>query len=519
MPMYDTRHKYVSAQRKRLTILAICLGVVLLVVAAGVAFLGTHVVVDSQIYSRNEDVLDLRGQGVTMEHFDALKEKLPDQDIWWDVPFQSSYHHSRSSELTITRLSDEDMKALGYFTELKTVHAEQCEDFGQLQKLMAMRPDLEVSYIVTIDGKEYAKDAETLTVTNLTEEDVALTDYLPQLKSVDGTACTDYAQLAALQQRRPECEVTYNVVLGEKEYALDTKTLDLKNQDISQLLERLAYLPDMQSVRLTDPIGDAQTMEALRTTYPNVAITSELVGVKLSDDGKEVDLSGIKLEKIEDVDKYMPFYPDAERVYLGMPEIDSDTIAAFRETKRQDYKVVWTVMCGSIAVRTDETYFQPIQHHVYYFFDEDTYNLRYCEDMVSIDLGHMSLHECSWLEGMPNLKYLVLSLTFIKDISPITACKEMVWLELFSLPLNDFSPLKELTKLEDLKLTNNAKDVGVIAEMTWLKNLHWEGISYNDTKMLEEALPDTEIVTNGYGWRKLPNYYTHRDLMGMYYMD
>ena len=60
-----------------------------------------------------------------------------------------------------------------------------------------------------------------------------------------GAIADEYAddfetQLAALQQRRPECDVAYSVVIGEKEYALDTRTLDLKNQDISQLLERLA---------------------------------------------------------------------------------------------------------------------------------------------------------------------------------------------------------------------------------------------------------------------------------------
>lgn len=512
---YDTN---IAAQRRKLAVLAVCLGVVLILLAVAVWFLGIHVVVDSKLYSRTEDVLDLRGEGVAVEHYEALQKKLPDKQIYWDVPFQDGYYANTSTELTVKRISAEDLELLAYFPKLKTIHAEDCEDYEQLQKLQLAHPNLEILYTVTIDGKEYDKNADTLTVTHLTEEDVALTDYLPQLKKVDGTACTDYAQLAALQERRPECDVEYSVVLGGTEYPLDTKSLDLKNQDIAELLERLAYLPQMKTVHLTDPTGDAATMQALQTTYPNVTITSKMVGVTVSEDGKEVDLTGIKLEKIEDVDKYMPFYPDAERVYLGMPEIDNDTIAAFRDTKREDYKVVWTVMCGTIPVRTDAIFFQPIQQHVYYFFDEDTVNLRYCEDMLSIDVGHMSLHNCEFVKGMPNLKYLVLSWTFIEDISPLASCKNLIWLELYSMPIKDLTPLKECTGLEDLELGNTRGDRSIIAEMTWLKNLFWFGTGYNDMLMLQEALPDTNVNTYGSGWRKLQNYYDHRDLMGMRYM-
>lgn len=519
--MRDSEYTYerdIGAMRRGLTILAIALGVVLVIVAAGVWFFGTHVVVDSQIYSRMEEVLDLRGEGIAIERYEALKEKMPDQYIRWDVPFQNGYHDNEVTELTVEAISDDDIKLLPYFTKLKTIHAEDCEDYEQLLKLQAQRPDLDVLYTVTIDGKDYGKETESLSVTHLTEEDVALTDYLPLLKKVDGTACQDYAQLAALQQRHPECSVEYTVRIADQEYSLDTKSLELTNLDISQLVDRLAYLPQMKTIHLTDPIGDAETMQTLRSTYPNVTITSEMVGVVVSEDGKEVDLTGVKLEKIEDVDKYMPFYPDAERVYLGMPEFDNDTIAAFRETKRQDYKVVWTVMCGTIPVRTDEIFFQPIQHYVYYFFDEDTVNLRYCEDMICIDLGHMSLHNCDFVLGMPNLKYLVLSWTFIEDITPLASCKNLIWLEVFAMPIKDLSPLKGCTALEDLNLGRTRGDRSIIAEMTWLKNLHWYETGYNDLMMLQEAMPDTDVTTVITAWRQLPNYFAHRDILGMPYM-
>lgn len=508
-----------AADRKKLLIVAICLAVALVIVGCAVWFFSTHVIVDSKIYSKTEQILDLRGEGVAVEHYEALREKLPGHLIYWDVPFQDGYYSNDTKELTITALSDEDTERLAYFPGLQTIHAEDCEDFSQLMKLQEAYPGISLLYTVAIDGTDYAQDAEELTVARLTDEEVALTDYLPKLKTVHAEECMDYAQLAALQARRPDCAVRYSVVIGEEAYALDTRSLNLTNQNLAELLDRLAYLPEMKTVHLVDPLGDAATMTALLETYPNVSITSELVGVVVSEDGKEVDLSAIALTNIEDVDKYMAFYPDAERVYLGMPEIDNDTIAAFRDTKRQDYKVVWTVMCGTIPVRTDETYFQPIQQYVYYFFDEDTYNLRYCEDMICIDLGHMSLHDCSWVEGMPNLQYLVLSWTFIEDITPLSTCKNLIWLELYNMPIKDLSPLVGCTALQDLELGKTDGDRTIIAKMPWLKNLYWQGTGYNDLLMLQEALPDTNVNVYGSGWRKLPNYYAHRDILGMHYMD
>lgn len=379
-------------------------------------------------------------------------------------------------------------------------------------------------YTVTIDGVAYPQDAAELTVSHLTDEEVALTDYLPQLQTVDASACHDYAQLAALRERRPECQVTYNVVLGEAAYALDTKELNLTNQSLSELTERLAYLPQVEKIHLVDPEGGAAEMEALLAAHPDVTVTSELVGVTVSEDGLEVDLSAVTLTALEDVDKYMAFYPDAERVYLGQPAFENEAIAAYRESKREEYKVVWTVMCGTIATRTDTDYFHPIQEYVFYFFDEDAYNLRYCEDIVALDLGHMPIHTIEFVKFMPKLKYLILALTNVIDISDLSTCKNLVFLEIDHTGVRDYTPLLGCTSLEDVNLGRTHGDPTPISQMTWLKNVWWMKGSGKSLRMLTEALPNTKLIfidskdTTGYGWRQLPNYYAMRDVLHMPYM-
>ena len=221
----------------------------------------------------------------------------------------------------------------------------------------------------------------------------------------------------------------------------------------------------------------------------------------------------------------MAYYPDAEKVIMVDCGIDNDTMAAFREEKRAEYKVVWKVMCRTIPVRTDEVFFHPYQHGIYNVFDDDLVNLKYCEDMICVDLGHNSLHHCDWAAYMPNLKYLILAWNiYMDDISGLSNCDELVYLELGWTQVRDFTPLLGCTKLEDLHLKYVYSDPGVIHEMTWLKHIFWEGCKPVYQQALKESLPDTYILFGGENsqtkqWRKLPNYYAQRDVLGMGYMD
>ena len=180
--------------------------------------------------------------------------------------------------------------------------------------------------------------------------------------------------------------------------------------------------------------------------------------------------------------------------------------------------------CGEITVRTDETTFMPVREAVYYFFDEDTYNLRYCEEMVCIDLGHMAIRNIDFVEFMPHLKYLILAHTTVTDITPISNCKELVFLEMDWTGIKDYEPLLGCTALEDLNLGLTYGDPEIIGQMTWLKNLWWKGRGYNAQVLLQEKLPNTTLVFNskltvGGGWRKLQNYYDMRDPLEMPYME
>ena len=200
-------------------------------------------------------------------------------------------------------------------------------------------------------------------------------------------------------------------------------------------------------------------------------------------------------------------------------------MAAFREEKRAEYKVVWTVYLGSIAkCRTDATKFMPLTQGDGYFQDWNAKDLKYCEDLEAIDIGHSRVKYIEWVAYMPHLKYLILADTDVRRLDGIENCKELVWLELSWCPVESYEPLVGCTALEDLNISRTFADPEPISQMTWLKNLYMIFGSGSDAWKCTQALPNTRVVANGDatvggGWRRLPNYYAMRDCLGMYYMN
>lgn len=430
----------------------------------------SHIFVEDAVYEKDLTSLDLRGTGVSLQHYEEVRRQLPDCEIRYDLPFQGGF---------------------------------------------------------------YADDTTELTVTSLTDEEVELLDYLPGLKKIHAEGCTDYEQLMALAARRPACEISYTVSLYGKDYAEDTKELSFGSQqlDLQALRDALPYLPQMQTIHFDQPTVAAEELTALQEDFSQISITWEkdAFGITYGSDVTEIDLSGMYFTSLEEVEQELVWFPNLEKVIMcntgtGPKEIfDHETMAAFREKMRPSYKVVWSVNINGLEVRTDDTYFMPAKHHKV-VTNFQVQNLKYCEDMICVDLGHMAIQDISFVEGMPHLKYFIIVDAPLMFIEPISTCKELIYLEFFWTWINDFTPLLECTALQDLNVSRTNGDPMVFKEMTWLKNLWINGNALTDSekKELEAALPNTYIkycygMMAGNGWRDLQNYFDMRDLLGMPY--
>lgn len=429
-----------------------------------------HIFVEDAVYSMDLEKLDLRGTGVSLEHYEAVKQNLPRCEIRYDLPFQGDY---------------------------------------------------------------YPDDTKELTISSLTEEEVELLDYLPELETVHAEDCTDYAQLLALQARRPDCAVHYTVtVLGET-YGEDTKEMrfEEKQPDLQELTQALTWLPKMETIHFLQPTAPIGELTALTEAFPEIAITWEkdAFGTTYGSDVTEIDISGMIFASLEEVEAQLDYFPNLEKLimcdcgYAEKQPFDNETMSAFREKMRSRFKVVWSVKINALTVRTDETYFMPAKHHQV-VTNFQVQNLKYCEDMVCVDLGHMAIVDISFVEYMPHLKYFIVIDSPLMYIDPIASCKELIYLEFFWNQIYDFTPLLGCTALQDLNISRNNGDPMVFQDMPWLKNLWIDGfdVRMDERPILEEALPDTyikycdgEMTANG--WRDLQNYFDMRDYLGMPY--
>lgn len=494
-------------------------------VAAGIMWhMEYYVMVDFRSYPKDAENLDLRQKKITIEHYEKLRQKLPGCEILWNVPFQGGTVPQDTVQITVESLSEKDVAALAYLPALQTVDARGCGDYTQLLALEQHHPDLNIVYDIRLGGEMYDREEKKITVAGLTEQEIPFLACFPELETV---VCTG-GEHGAMIQLREYCRsygIGFSVRVGGTAVSAEAKQVTVKTAG-EEDLQMLALLDRAKTIHLVEPQVSAESLIALREKCRDTKVTWEkkLFGVTCVSSEEEIDLSEKKLRDLEKLTREMAYFPDAERVFLGKSSLDNETLADYREQMRKSFKVVWTVELGEkLTARTDDTTFMPVRERVYYFNDEEAYNLRYCEDMVCIDIGHMSIHNIDFVEYMPKLKYLILAHTQLQYIEPIRSCKNLVFLELDWAPIRDLSPLVECTALEDLNVGNVYCSFEPLMEMPWLKNL-WMIGSGKSAYQISQALPDTKVQAAGNatvaaGWRDLPNYYDMRDELGMHYMS
>ncbi len=449
---------------KTLTAAAVILAIVLAGIAGGYFWCRSHyVMVDGVRYNQKASQLDLLGKEITLEHYQHIQKALPDCTILWNVPFQQ---------------------------------------------------------------RSYASNTEKISISSLTKEDVEMLRYLPNLKQVDATNCFDYQALHMLREALPECQIDYCVAFGNQIIPMDAQELTLQRgeENYEELSERLAYLPQLKQVSFVEPELTPQELDQLLTAYPDIDFkwTKTVFGQTLPNDTEELDISGMKFETVEDIENQAGYLSGLKKLIMCDTGLENDDIAAYRERARSKYKVVWNVKIGQFNVRTDETWFMPTKFHKD-VKDSDMRNMKYCEDMICIDLGHNVMKNIDWVRGTPHLKYLIIADCPLRDIQALGTLKELKFLELFMTDIRDISPLLGCTALEDLNVARIPANLRPLAEMKWLKNLWMSGgrVSKEDEAYLREQLPNTRIDAalhhncTGRGWRQLQNYIDMRNILDM----
>lgn len=475
--------------------------------------------------------LDLQDTGITEEQYRHLAENLPGCEISWSVPIQGQYYPSNAESVCLSGLTEADIALFDYFNKLTQVDATACTHLAAIQALQLAYPQLAVSYQVPLDGTMLPQDTTALTLGGGTAEDLAnALRYLPGVTQVDASGCQDYDALLTLREQYPDCSFRYQISLNGESLENSIDALTVENPDVAQLSSVLPHLAQLQTVTLTGALPGNEELHTLQTAFPNVTFvwSFSLCGVEVSTADVEIDLSNIPMETVQEVEDALPYFNNLQKVVMCDCGISNEEMDALGK-RHPETRFVWAVSLGwDIRIRTDAKYLMPHQYGTK-LWDYETYNLRYCIDLECIDLGHSTISDVSFLAYMPHMKYLLLADTQVSDISAVAGMQELVFVELFITAVRDFSPLLSCPNLQDLNISyTRPNDISVLCQMTWLDTLFlkgWENPA--GEAQIRAALPNTKlafayeegIAATGNGWRKLPNYYKMRDLLGMKYMD
>lgn len=151
----------------------------------------------------------------------------------------------------------------------------------------------------------------------------------------------------------------------------------------------------------------------------------------------------------------------------------------------------------------------------------DFYGLRYCPNLMALDLSHNAIDDLSFLEYLPKLRVLLLGDNKIENVFSISFLHDLEYLELFKNRIRDVTPLMLLGNLLDLNLSHNYIDDlfpltrldGI--ERLWIYNSNnyraSDPLPKQTVLELQEALYYTHIDATSYstlgGWREHERYY------------
>lgn len=457
--------------KKVLIILLVVLLIFALAAAGGYGiawYRSNHIFIQGDAYPLTAAALDLRDKELTVSEYDQIVSQMPDCRISWNVPFRDIAYPNDTTSLTVGDVTQSELTFLvSYFPNLTALDATGCEDYALLEEFQEEHPSCLVTYQVNLGGTSVTPDIQALTLEEGDYDYALLTEnmvHLPKLTSLTLTKTElTLEQIDALKAAYENVAIRCTVEILGSEYDVETTSLNLSaltSQDVSSTAEKLAMLPGLQTVELMkdDGTSDLTTVDVkqLMEAAPEIVFhyTFDFFGTTLSTDTEEVEIKNQNIgdDNENEVRLALDLLTNCKRFVLDNCKLSNEVMAQIRDDYRDRTKVVWRVWFGQGSSLTDAELMRVVGD----LLDSNCKDLIYCEDVVCIDLGHNEwLTDTSFIAGMVNLEYCIISGAPIKDLTPFSNCKKLKFLEIaFCEYIDDATPLAQCESLEMLNISN-----------------------------------------------------------------
>ena len=239
-------------------------------------------------------------------------------------------------------------------------------------------------------------------------------------------------------------------------------------------------------------------------------------------DAEYIDLGKVRVDDIDAFINFLGKLPNLKKVDMFNTQLYTKNIDRLAEAF-PDIEFGWTMRIGDHWVRTDVTAFSTLHNNSSDMHSEKNFKyLKYCKNLVALDIGHNAVRDLSFLYDLPNLKVLILACNIeLRDITPVGSLKDLEYLELFKNDIHDISCLANCTNLIDLNICfNRIKDWTPLEgldklERLWIYNSNNWSEEYPVDKevvnALKTSLPNCHVDSTSYstlgGWREHDRYY------------
>ena len=305
------------------------------------------------------------------------------------------------------------------------------------------------------------------------------------------------------------------VFIHGSEYDRNETHLDLSDcapEEIPEIADIIRDMPCLQEIVLMDDEGTSRLSLDDVALLTDAAPDAEFVysfdlydkRISLSDNEIKIKNADIGNEGEESIRQVLAALNKCSRFVLDECGIDDEVMDAI-DKDFPDIRVVWRVHVGNKTALTDD----PIIRMTHGINDSMTGPLKYCTDVVYMDLGHdEGISDISFVANMPKLECLILSAAGVTDLSPLKNCRALTWLELVNcVKLKDISPVAGIDSIKYLNISDSGvRDISPVMDMKLERfSCIGNGISKETIEEFVEAQPDCMYAFTGspwgYAWR------------------
>lgn len=281
----------------------------------------------------------------------------------------------------------------------------------------------------------------------------------------------------------------------------------LLRTDLERTIALLGEMPNLHTVDLGEKQGarglSLQNLWQLRRVFPEVDFVYRftLWGKELSTMDTELDLKYVPMEdEGAMVARLLRCMPHCKSLDMDSCGVSSEAMSRLREAF-PEVEINWRIWFGKeFSVRTDTERIYATNH----VKDDNCQDLKYCTRVRFLDLGHNpDLSDISFIENMPELEACILAIMPFRDLTPLSGCTKMEYLELCEIQPHpgkelDLAPLAGMTHLHHLNICKlyEVKNYEFLENCKELERL-WIGqytyIPDEYIEHLKKVLPDTTI--------------------------